>query len=59
MKKIIQFMVDEQGVTAIEYALIMTLVAIIIVAAVTNLGITINGFFTTIANCVASPLTGC
>ena len=37
--------VDQRGVTAIEYAFIAGLVAIVIVAAVTTLGTSVSGLF--------------
>jgi pilus assembly protein Flp/PilA len=40
---------DERGVTAIEYAMIAALIAIVIVGAVTGLGSTIQGVFSTIS----------
>lgn len=36
--KIIKFLPDEDGVTSIEYALIASLIAIVIVLSVTNVG---------------------
>lgn len=38
------------GSTAIEYALIATLIAVVIVGAVTLLGSSVNNLFTTTAN---------
>ncbi len=43
------FIRDEDGVTAIEYGLIAALIAGVIVGAVTSLGTSVNGTFTTIA----------
>ncbi len=40
---------DESGVTAIEYGLIASLVAVVIIGAVTTLGTSLTGIFTTIA----------
>jgi pilus assembly protein Flp/PilA len=39
---------DRKGVTALEYGLLAGLIAVVIVGAVTTLGTTLNGFFTTI-----------
>ena len=36
----------DQGATAVEYALLVGLIAVVIVAAVTTLGIAVNGLFT-------------
>ena len=38
MKKLMRFLKDEEGLVAIEYGLIATLVAIAIIVAVTALG---------------------
>jgi pilus assembly protein Flp/PilA len=43
---------EEDGVTAIEYALIASLIAIVIIAAVALVGAALNNIF----NCVASKL---
>lgn len=39
---------DEEGVTAIEYAFIAGLVAIVVVAAVTTLGTGVSGLFNSV-----------
>ena len=44
-----QFLNNENGVTSIEYALIASLIAIVIVAAVTLLGTNLNTLFTAVA----------
>lgn len=44
-----QFMRDEEGVTAIEYALIAALIAVVIIAAVTLVGNEVQNTFSTIA----------
>jgi pilus assembly protein Flp/PilA len=41
---------DEKGATAVEYGLMVGLIAVVIIAAVTLLGGRLNGLFTTIAN---------
>lgn len=52
MKNIYQsfktFWVDEEGATAIEYGLLASLIAGVIVLAVTTLGTTLSGIFTAI-----------
>ena len=47
LRKLIQ---DESGATAIEYALIASLIAIVIVGALTALGGKITNTFNTISN---------
>lgn len=49
-KKMQQFLRDEEGVTAIEYALIAALIAVVIIAAVTLVGEEVSQTFTTIGN---------
>ena len=41
------FLKNESAATAIEYSLIASLIAVVIVAAVTALGGSLNGIFTT------------
>ncbi len=48
------FINDEAGVTAIEYALIAALIAIVIIGGAGQLGQTINNKFKLIANCVGN-----
>ena len=40
----------QEGATAIEYAIIAAGIAAAIIAAVTTLGSSVNGMFTTVAN---------
>jgi pilus assembly protein Flp/PilA len=48
MNKFMRFLKEEDGVTAIEYGLIASLVAIVIIVAVTNVGNTLDGTFTAV-----------
>ncbi|MFM6973648.1 MAG: Flp family type IVb pilin [Agromyces sp.] len=43
---------NDQGATAVEYALIVALIAVVIIAAVTLLGTNLSGIFTRVANTV-------
>ena len=43
-----RFVRDESGATAIEYGLIVALIAVVIVTAVTTLGGKLNGAFETV-----------
>jgi len=43
-----RFLEDEAGATAIEYGLIVALIAVVIIGAVTAIGGTLNTTFTTI-----------
>lgn len=49
-KTIQNFLREEEGVTAIEYALIAALIAVVIIAAVTLVGEEVSQTFTTIGN---------
>jgi len=46
---ILRFVKDERGVTAIEYGLIATLIAVAIITAVTSVGTKLTSTFSTIA----------
>lgn len=50
-----RFMRDEEGVTAIEYGLIASLIAVVIILAVTNTGTALKDVFLKIADCLKSP----
>ncbi len=46
MSKVMQFIRDESGATAIEYALIASLIAVVIIVAVQTVGLNISTVFT-------------
>lgn len=46
----VKFLRDEEGATAVEYGLIAALIAVAIMATVTDLGERLNGIFTKIFN---------
>lgn len=48
MTKFARFLKDESGATAIEYGLIVALIAVVIIAAVTAIGGTLQGTFETV-----------
>ncbi|OYV37123.1 MAG: pilus assembly protein [Rhodospirillales bacterium 20-64-7] len=48
--KLAALKVDRRAVTAIEYALIAALIAVVIIGAVTQLGTGVKNTFTTVAN---------
>lgn len=48
--QLVKFWKDEEGATAIEYALIAGLIAVVIIAALTTLGDQIGGMFNGIAD---------
>ena len=47
-----RFLRNEQGVTALEYALIAALVAVVIIGSVSLLGQNVSSVFGTIANTI-------
>jgi len=46
---LVRFINDEEGVTAIEYALIAALIAVVIITTVTTVGTDISSVFSKIA----------
>jgi pilus assembly protein Flp/PilA len=52
MLRVRNFINDESGVTAIEYALIASLIAVFIIVAVQAVGTSINGVFTEIGTTI-------
>ena len=57
MTKFTRFLKDESGATAIEYGPIVALIAVVIIAAVTAIGGTLNDTFTTIDTKLADANT--
>lgn len=51
-RRIEDFIHDERGATAMEYGLIATLIALVIIAAVTNVGTSLKGAFNNVAEIV-------
>jgi pilus assembly protein Flp/PilA len=54
VKHIIRFMREEDGATAVEYGLMVALIAVAIVIAVTTLGTNLNTRFTNVGTAIAS-----
>jgi len=54
MKKLIRLFKDEEGATAVEYGLMVALIAVAILAAVTLLGTSLSTEFTQVASDVSS-----
>ncbi len=50
IKSLKNLLVNEDGATLVEYGLVVALIAVVCVVAVTALGNTINGIFTSINN---------
>lgn len=51
---------DEKGATAVEYGIMVGLIAVVIIVAVSTLGGTLDGFFDTVNNTLkpAAPAGG-
>ena len=49
MTKLIHFVNDESGAAAAEYALILALIAVVIIAALSTLGTNISAVFSNVA----------
>jgi pilus assembly protein Flp/PilA len=47
-----RFLSDQSGATAIEYGLIVALIAVVIIAAVTTLGTNLNGTLSTAGSAI-------
>jgi pilus assembly protein Flp/PilA len=45
-----RFIREEEGATAIEYGLIASLIAVVIILAITAIGTNLSATFTTVAN---------
>lgn len=58
MKKLVngvrRFLRDEEGATAVEYALMVALIAVVIIAAVTLLGENVRDVFNAVANSIGT-----
>jgi pilus assembly protein Flp/PilA len=55
MQGVSRFIRDEEGVTAIEYGLLASLIAVAIIVGAGLLGTNLNGLFNYIAGEVAAP----
>lgn len=52
MKKLFQFLQEEEGATAIEYGLIAALIAVVIIVAVTAAGGKVSKTFNTVSTAI-------
>jgi Flp pilus assembly pilin Flp len=53
------FLKDESGAQMAEYALLLVLIGVMIIAAALFLSNKINVAFHAVGNCIADPQTGC
>ena len=58
MKRIKNFFKDESGATAVEYGLMVALIAVVIIVAVTTLGQNLNTTFSNVADAVGGATGG-
>jgi pilus assembly protein Flp/PilA len=49
-QRLIRFLKQEDGPTAVEYAVMLALIIVVCIAAITTLGSSANNTFSTIAN---------
>ena len=56
MEKLISFLMDEEGVTAIEYSLIAALIAVVIIAAVMATGESVSDVFDNVTDSLDATL---
>ena len=54
IKKLLKFIKDEDGVTAVEYAVMAALIALVVIAGATILGTSTNDTFEAVANAIPS-----
>jgi pilus assembly protein Flp/PilA len=54
MEKVRNFLTDESGASAVEYGLLVALIAVVITAAVTTLGSNLSTKFDSVATTVGS-----
>ena len=52
MDKIMRFFKDEEGASAVEYALLVALIAVVIIGAVTTLGTNVSTKLSTAASAI-------
>jgi pilus assembly protein Flp/PilA len=57
MTNLIRFLKDDSGATAIEYGLLASLIAVVLITAVATLGSTLQGRFSNIASEIANAGT--
>jgi pilus assembly protein Flp/PilA len=58
MERIKNFFKDESGATAVEYGLMVALIAVVIITAVTALGTNLNAKFEEVSGAVAGAGAG-
>jgi pilus assembly protein Flp/PilA len=57
-KSLVRFLKQEDGPTAVEYAVMLALIIVVCIAAITTLGSNANNTFSSVAYAVQPPTTG-
>ena len=55
MERLIKFFKEEEGATAVEYGLMVGLIAVVIIAAVSILGNNLSTFFDYVSQKITTP----
>jgi pilus assembly protein Flp/PilA len=53
-QSVVNFLVKEDGPTAVEYAVMLALIIVVCIAAITTLGKNANSTFTSVGNSIGS-----
>lgn len=56
MTDVKQFIADEEGVTMVEYGLIAALISIVVLVALTGVGVNVKAAFTAVCNAMNTAL---
>lgn len=54
-----RFLMEEEGASAVEYGLLVSLIALAVAATVYLVGQQLNNAFLRVKNCLQTPSTGC
>ncbi|MDH4480437.1 MAG: Flp family type IVb pilin [Rhodoferax sp.] len=57
-RDVCKFWRDEQGATAVEYGVMVALIAVVVIAVVAEIGVPLNDFFVRLKDCLTTP-SGC
>jgi pilus assembly protein Flp/PilA len=57
MNALRNFVKDESGASAVEYGLLVALIAVVIIGAVTMLGQSVSGVFTNVAGKISTTVS--